>query len=284
LYFRILQRFFILQYISLNMPRRIAVVFDSAGTLLHMYRVAKDARTGSILENIESTAIVAQKNGCGLVVLNAESDIILRSRKDMPLFEFIREYGVSIGISCSKGEFTQKIACEVIRGTAPRMGDVHDVLEMVTVRCPNIFYLAAGLIVDSEARSVPYVLSTGGNVFSTTLQTVQTLHAMEVDTYIASGDSLFALTQLAEFINIPKERVFAFSNPLMKEKIVLELKRKYEKVIMVGDGINDILAFRAADVGIMTTQQGDKRPEELRKSADVVIDNIIKVIDIVKAL
>lgn len=266
------------------MPRKIAVVFDSAGTLLHMYRVAKDARTGNILENIESTAIVAQKNGCGLVVLNAESDIILRSRKDMPLFEFIREYGVSIGISCSKGEFTQKIACEVIRGTAPRMGDVHDVLEMVTVRCPNIFYLAAGLIVDSEARSVPYVLSTGGNVFSTTLQTVQTLHAMEVDTYIASGDSLFALTQLAEFINIPKERVFAFSNPLMKEKIVLELKRKYEKVIMVGDGINDILAFRAADVGIMTTQQGDKRPEELRKSADVVIDNIIKVIDIVKAL
>jgi Cu+-exporting ATPase len=53
---------------------------------------------------------------------------------------------------------------------------------------------------------------------------------------------------------------------------------------MVGDGINDILAFRAADFGVMTTQQGDKRPEELRKSADVVIDNIIKVIDVVKAL
>ena len=106
---------------------------------------------------------------------------------------------------------------------------------------------------------------------------------MEVDTYIASGDSLFALTQLAEFINIPKERVFAFSTP-DEGKNSTWTKRKYEKVIMVGDGINDILAFRAADVGIMTTQQGDKRPEELRKSADVVIDNIIKVIDIVKAL
>ena len=73
------------------MPKRIAVVFDSAGTLLQMYRVAKEASTGNILENIESTAIVAQKNGCGLVVLNAESDIILGSRKDMPLFEFIKE-------------------------------------------------------------------------------------------------------------------------------------------------------------------------------------------------
>ena len=107
---------------------------------------------------------------------------------------------------------------------------------------------------------------------------------MKVDTYIASGDSLFALTQLAEFINIPQERVFAFSDTLMKEKIVLELKSKYEKVVMVGDGINDILAFRAADVGVMTTQQGDKRPKELREAADVIIDNIIKVVDVVKAL
>jgi Cu+-exporting ATPase len=266
------------------MSKRIAVVFDSAGTLLHMYRVAKEVSTGNILENIESTAIVAQKNGCGLVVLNAESDIILSSRKDMPLFEFIREHRVSIGISCSKGKFTPEMACEVIKVTAPSMGDVHDVLEAVTARCPDIFYLAAGLIIDSEARSVPYVLSTGGHVFSTTLQTIQILHAMKVDTYIASGDSLFALMQLAEFINIPQERVFAFSNTLMKEKIVLELKRKYEKVVMVGDGINDILAFRAADVGIMTTQQGDKRPEELREAADVIIDNIIKVVDVVKSL
>jgi soluble P-type ATPase len=266
------------------MIKRIAVVFDSAGTLLHMYRVAKEASTGNILENIESTAIVAQKNGCGLVVLNTANDIILSSRKDMSLFEFIKEYGVSLRISCSKGNFSPEIAYEVIEGTAPLMGDLHDVLEMVASRCPNIFYLATGLIVDSEARRIPYVLSTGGQVFSTTLQTVRTLHAMKIDTYIASGDGIFALTQLAEFIDIPMERVFAYSDTLKKERVVLELKRKYEKVIMVGDGINDILALRAADVGIMTTQQGDKRPKELREAADVVINNIIKVVDVVKGL
>jgi soluble P-type ATPase len=164
------------------------------------------------------------------------------------------------------------------------MSDIHDVLKAVTTRCPNVFYLAAGMIVDSEARNVPYVLSTGGHVFDTTLQTVQTLHSMKVDTYIASGDSHLALTQLAEFINIPQERVFALSDTLKKEKIVLELKNKYEKVVMVGDGINDIRALRAADVGVMTTQQGDKRPKELREAADVIIDNIIKVVDVVKAL
>ena len=266
------------------MIKRIAVVFDSAGTLLHMYRVAKEAITGNILENIESTAIVAQKHGCGLVVLNTANDVILSSRKDMSLFEFIKEYGVSLHISCSKGNFSPETAYEVLEGTAPLMGDLHDVLEIVSSRCPNIFYLATGLIVDSEARCVPYVLSTGGQVFSTTLQTVQILQAMKIDIYIASGDGIFALTQLAEFINIPMERVFAYSDTLKKERVVLELKRKYQKVVMVGDGINDILALRAADVGIMTTQQGDKRPKELREAADVIINDIIKVVDVVKTL
>jgi soluble P-type ATPase len=266
------------------MSKRIAVVFDSAGTLLHMYRVAKQASTGNILENIESTAIVAQKNGCGLVALNTEKETILSSRRDMSLFEFINEYRVSIGVSCSKGKFTQDVACEIIKGTSIPMGDIHDVLKAVTSRCPDSIYLAAGLIVDSEARKIPYVLSTGGQVFNNTLQTIQMLHSIEVDIYIASGDRMSALIQLAELIDIPRERIFAFADPFMKEKVVLELKNRYEKVVMVGDGINDILAFRAADVGIMTTQQGDKRPEELRKAADVVLDNIIKVVDVVKGL
>ncbi|MCC4768982.1 HAD family hydrolase [Methanosarcina sp. DH2] len=266
------------------MAKRIAVVFDSAGTLLHMYRVAKESSTGNILENIESTAIVAKKNGCGLVALNTEKEVIMCSRRDMSLFEFIREYRVSIGISCSKGQFTPDVACEIIRGASPLMGDMHDVLEAVTSRCPDSIYLAAGLIVDSEARKIPYVLSTGGQVFGKTLQTIQLLQAMEIDIYIASGDRMPALAQLAQLINIPLERVFAIADPFMKEKVVLELKSKYEKVIMVGDGINDILALRAADIGIMTIQQGDERPEELREAADVVLDDIIKVVDVVKGL
>jgi Cu+-exporting ATPase len=266
------------------MAKRIAVVFDSAGTLLRMYRVAKEACTGNILENIESTVIVSKKEGCGLVALNTEKEIILHSRRDMSLFEFISEYKVPIGISCSKGYFTSNLACEIIRETYIQMGDVHDVLGAVTSRCPDSIYLAAGLIVDSEAKRIPYVLSTGGQVFSKTLQTVQLLYEMKVDIYIASGDRISALLRLAELINIPQERVFGFADPSIKEKIVLDLKSKYEKVVMVGDGINDILALRAADVGIMTTQQGDTRPEELRRAADIVLDDIIKVVDVVKRL
>jgi len=266
------------------MTGRIAVVFDSAGTLLHMYRVAKEVRTGRILENIESTAIVAKKNGCGLVVLNAENETILHSREDMPLFEFINNYRIPIGVSCSKGEFSANNAYDIIKGTQIHMGDVQDVMHAVSYHCPNIFYLAAGMIIDSDARDVPYVLSTGGQVFATTLETLRALRAMNVDTFIASGDSMRTLSQLAEYIEMPPERIFALATTTMKEEVVLKLKNKYEKVVMVGDGINDILALRAADLGIMTVQQGDKRPEKLKEAADLVLDDIIKVVDVVKEL
>ena len=43
---------------------------------------------------------------------------------------------------------------------------------------------------------------------------------------------------------------------------------------MVGDGLNDILALRAADVGVMTIQQGDVRPNKLKDAADIVIKDI----------
>jgi len=39
---------------------KIAVVFDSAGTLLRMYRVAKNVNTGAILNEVVSTELVGK--------------------------------------------------------------------------------------------------------------------------------------------------------------------------------------------------------------------------------
>ncbi|WP_406670560.1 hypothetical protein V7O67_00965 [Methanolobus sp. ZRKC4] len=46
--------------------------------------------------------------------------------------------------------------------------------------------------------------------------------------------------------------------------------------------MNDILALKAADVGILSLQQGDERPPVLVDAADIIIGNIIDVVDIVK--
>jgi Cu+-exporting ATPase len=53
---------------------------------------------------------------------------------------------------------------------------------------------------------------------------------------------------------------------------------------MVGDGINDILAFRAADLSVLSIQQGGTCPVLLSNEADIVIKDIHEVIGIVEKM
>ncbi len=82
------------------------------------------------------------------------------------------------------------------------------------------------------------------------------------------------LGALANNVNLPLDRVFEISTPRKKEEIVKRLKQQYDKVIMVGDGINDLLAMRAADLGVLWIQQTGKCPKLLCEEADVVIKDI----------
>jgi soluble P-type ATPase len=263
------------------MPGRIAVVFDSAGTLLNMYRVAKELSTGQLLKDIESTAIVAKKPGRALVVLHAAPETILNCNPGMSLVKFINDYEISIDISCSSSPFTVDNVFEIIKKSNVEFSNVHEVIHEVLARCPDVYYLAAGIIVDSNDDSILYVLSTGGRVYTNTIETVRSLKERGVDTYIASGDSMRNLKQLASCVNIPVEKVFDIATTSEKESIVQNLKKIYDTVVMVGDGMNDILALKAADVGVMTMQQGDIRPEKLKNAADMVIKDIIEVVDII---
>lgn len=264
------------------MKKRTAVVFDSAGTLLQMYRVGKKPSTGQIFENIESTSIVAQKPHRALVVLHTELKTISKCDPNTKLIDFIHENNVDIDISCSSTPFTKKQAFDIIKLNDTTVGDVHDVICTVRRECPpDLFYLAAGTILDANIDTILCVLSTGGWLYPNTSVTIKKLQDMGIDVYIASGDSIKNLKKLAKSINVPIEGVFGISNAYDKERIVLDLKNKYNTVVMVGDGMNDIFALRAADIGILTIQQGDNRPDKLKDSADAIISDIIEVIDVV---
>lgn len=264
------------------MQKRVAVVFDSAGTLLRMYRVAREMATGLVLDNIQTTLLVAQKPRRGLVVMNGDLEEVILSCPPMAFHEFLEVYGISIEISCSSGPIGLDEVYGVIRKSSVCIDDIRSVISVVRGRCPDVFYLAAGIIVDVEEDIVPYVLSTGGRMYSSTLVTIGQLRGMGADVFIASGDGYHNLRKLAAAVGIPMEDVFGVASPRDKERIVLELREIYSSVIMVGDGMNDILALRAADIGVMTTQQGDERPQVLRDAADRVIDNIFDVTDIVR--
>ena len=75
-------------------------------------------------------------------------------------------------------------------------------------------------------------------------------------------------------LGIDLSRVYPVSGPMKKKEIVVNLKSQYRRVVMIGDGLNDLYALKAADLGILTVQQDTRPTQKLRQAADRIITNI----------
>ena len=264
------------------MHESIAVVFDSAGTLLHMYRVAKDTVTGKYIDDIITTNLVSRKPNCGLVIMHTDPDKIMNCQSTKRIYEFLTDNKIRIDLSCSSSPFTLEDAAQCIKNdTKTSMQDIHDVVNAIKLKCPDIFYLGIGLVVDTESQDIEYTIGAGGRPFTNTPAVLNTLQSMGIDTYIASGDSMRNLENLARLVEIPIERVYDVATPQKKEWVIRSLKKQYDKVVMVGDGMNDILALRASDLGVLSIQQTGMCPVKLRSEADIVITDIQQIVEII---
>lgn len=84
---------------------------------------------------------------------------------------------------------------------------------------------------------------------------------------VITGDQLISLNEeeLGELAE--KNNVFARLSPAQKEKIILALQQKGHVVGYMGDGINDALSMRVADVGISV----DTAVDVAKESADIIL-------------
>ena len=77
------------------------MVMDVAGTILRMYRVAKDIGRGVILEKVVTWELMMEKKGRALVVPQIDPDLIVSSRPDELLGELVLGRRECVEISCS---------------------------------------------------------------------------------------------------------------------------------------------------------------------------------------
>jgi Cu+-exporting ATPase len=131
---------------------------------------------------------------------------------------------------------------------------------------------------------VVYSISTGGRPFSDLPDVLNCLKDVGAEIYVASGDSKRSLSVLSAYMGISQDHIYPVSTPRRKEEIILNLKKRCNHVVMVGDGLNDIYALRAADLGVLTTQQDSGPSDDLIEAADMVINNIDELPNLLKGL
>jgi len=265
----------------------LAVVFDSAGTLLNTYRVAKDIGNNKLLPGIETTTLTFSSPDRVLIVLPVHSKDIIGTQKDLLLSTYLVENNIGFGVSCTRKIITAEAIGDVLyTDTRARVEDLQECIKNVWTMCKaeSVLTLNSGAIVNMAQNAIEFAITAGGWPFDGAKETITALHRMGVPTYIASGDRSTKLEKMADHLGIPRDRVYGVATPSVKAQIVIDLKEEYDRVLMVGDGINDLCALEKADIAILTVQQPGDRPEGLYKAADYVVRNVSEVLPIVQRL
>ena len=263
------------------MSEGLAVVMDAAGTILRMYRVAKDIIRGIMLEKVITWELIMEKEGRALVVPQMDPKTVIFLPPDDHIASIIKGRERFVEISCSSSPVSKEDALNILYGSQVKVRELHEVYQAVKARCPDK-YLTTGMIVDEDLQEITHVLSTGGSPFPGLRDVLHSLGRQGADFYVASGDSMHSLVNLKDYGFDPR-RIYPVSSPRRKQEIVVALKRKYRRVVMVGDGLNDLYALLEADLGVLTVQQDTRPALELREAADEVIMDIQELPEIVRS-
>ncbi|MFW5889280.1 MAG: heavy metal translocating P-type ATPase [Bacillota bacterium] len=103
---------------------------------------------------------------------------------------------------------------------------------------------------------------------------IDQINELGIETHILSGDNYEATAMVAKNLNI--KNIHANVLPEDKYKEIKKLQKLGNKVAMVGDGINDSIALKQADIGISLSSSTDVAIT----SADIVLmkDNLMDIV------
>ena len=236
---------------------------------------------------IETTTLTFSSPDRVLIVLPVHSKDLMATPAETLLSDYLIRHDIGFGISCTRKITTaDEIGDILYADDSARVGDLQECIRNVWTVCKeeSVVTLNSGAIINMAQRGIEFAITTGGWPFDGAKEAITALHRMGVPTFIASGDRVTKLERMADHLGIPRDRVYGVATPTVKAQIINDLRQEYDRVLMVGDGINDLCAMRNADIAILTVQQPGNRPEDLYKEADYVVKSVGEVVTIVQDL
>lgn len=106
-------------------------------------------------------------------------------------------------------------------------------------------------------------------------KTIELLQSKNIEVFMLTGDNKYVAYDIGKKLGIKEENIFYEVLPSSKQDKILELKKKYQYVSMVGDGVNDAPSLMSSSLGI-AVKEGT---EVAISSADIVLlhDDIMEV-------
>ncbi|MCR5026423.1 MAG: HAD family hydrolase [Methanobrevibacter sp.] len=259
-----------------------AVVFDNSGTLIERYRVIKDVTSGKLFTDINSLDLIDQKDSLALVVLQYNTNKLLDLDSNTLLSDVIKEFDIDFDVSFTNFETTKDKVRDILYNEKYAVvSDITDGFPILKELVPHMELCnGSAVIIDMDLGIISYTITSSGKLFDGVLDTIENLKSHGCEIVLASGDRKGAINRLADMLGVDKDNAHGSVSTRGKCEVVKSLQDDGYKVMMVGDGLNDVLAFNRADVSVLTVEQQEEVSPKLMDKTDYIIESIREVTQI----
>lgn len=229
------------------------------------------------------TPVVAE-----VVVLHgaSEEDVIgdaagIEKFSSHPLAKAIEDYAAKKGIKPHKMDKFKNVAgrggnanCLVCDdkehaiGNLQHIGASAETCEHVLPEVERLEGMGMTAVLVSEGKKVIGIIGITDELRSDSKSVIDALRKLKVTPVMLTGDNQRAADYIAEKVGISE--AYGALLPEQKSELIIKLQSRYQRVAMVGDGVNDAPSLARADVGIA---MGGGGSDVAIETADVTLMN-----------